>query len=68
MGLGQVPFSSTLFLCFLIAIFRPPKKHDNLGIAFVDLSNLKDSEPLELALPLSKKGYVKVELTWTSLK
>ena len=45
----------------------PPKRHDNLGVAHVDLSSLQDGEPLELALPLSKKGFIRLELTWTRL-
>lgn len=45
----------------------PPKKHDYLGSAFVDLSNLKDNEQLEVAPPLSKKGYIRFRLTWTKL-
>lgn len=45
----------------------PPKPHDFLGQAFIDLSGLKDNEPLELAPSLSKKGFIRVRLTWTKL-
>ena len=45
----------------------PPKKHDYLGQAVVELAALQDGVPLEVAPPLSKKGYVRVRLTFTKL-
>ncbi len=45
----------------------PPKKHDYLGAAFVDLSHMQDGVTLDVAPPLSKRGYVRVRLTFTKL-
>ena len=46
----------------------PPKHHDNLGVAHVDLHDIdQHGEPLELALPLSKKGFIRLKLSFTRL-
>jgi len=45
----------------------PPKFHDSLGHAFVELTDLQDGVPMEFAPALSEKGYVRFVLTFTKL-